>query len=203
VFDGRNGSDAMQYGVCMKRAVDIQVLWSLTKIPNRSHASNHFVKGLLGCVEDAGLLSNSDRRDLENVQSRGEKLFLPESGGRYDVWKQRLLNIELVEYCASDVTLLFKLKQKWTTDKLNGLVFERTEKRIRDAIHGVQVAQGRERARVDFSLEVPRAASVSTGVPSNRRSARCNPPRMHIVHEDSSESSQCPNDYQEYYSPID
>merc|ERR1711920_1211564 len=101
VFDGRNDNDALyhQYNVCMERAYDIQVLWALKKIPNRSPACNQFVKGFLGCLEDSAQLSTTEYRCIKKVQELGKQLFLPERGGSYDVWKQRPLNIELAEYC--------------------------------------------------------------------------------------------------------
>lgn len=82
-----------------------------------------YVSGLKKVIEKYVEMSAEDETRMREVKSRGKAMFLEETGGSYDVWVQRPLDEELVEYAACDVRYMidaydvFKatLSQQWQT----------------------------------------------------------------------------------------
>ena len=62
---------------------------------------------------DAYLVRDRTRgRELARIKEEGLKLFAPEKGGSYAVWKERPLPEALIKYATSDVSLLLEMVLK-------------------------------------------------------------------------------------------
>merc|ERR1719424_1687922 len=59
------------------------------------------------------VLPDEEFKGAEQIKTRGHAMYEPEVGGRYDVWRQRPLNIILKLYCALDVGHLFTMLDSW------------------------------------------------------------------------------------------
>lgn len=105
-FDPRNDTDAMyhQFGVFPRNVFCLQ----LAEVAHRRSLgmSVKFVKGLDKMIRSAVKMSEEQLSYLAGIKNEGKKLFAPEVGGTYDVWVNRPLGAELVEYAACDVEYL-------------------------------------------------------------------------------------------------
>lgn len=88
-----------------------------------------------------------------DTKSSGVYLFAPEKGGRYEVWEERPLVPELIEYAASDIRYMFEMKDRWSgglsVEALKHVV-QRTSLRIRKYVEMVIPKKGRDMAIMDF-----------------------------------------------------
>lgn len=103
IWDVRSDSDALfsHYGINLGGVVDIQVLEYASRF-----VRNGYISGLAMCirVESNSLPKfGSQQHDVKEI---GKKLFAPECGGRYEVFLERPLSHEIVQYCANDVLML-------------------------------------------------------------------------------------------------
>jgi exonuclease 3'-5' domain-containing protein 1 len=65
---------------------------------------------------DKGLsLSDAMKAEWKRTKERGAKLYDPKKGGSYEIFNERPLKPEIVEYCAQDVTLLPELWDAYNT----------------------------------------------------------------------------------------
>ncbi|KIW21779.1 uncharacterized protein PV07_12794 [Cladophialophora immunda] len=101
-FDIRNDSGALHahFGVNVAGIIDLQVVEYATRNPR-----GRFVNGLAKCIEKD--LPHNPAWSL--VKDKGRRLFAPEVGGRYEVFLERPLRDEILEYCEQDVTLMPRL----------------------------------------------------------------------------------------------
>ena len=85
VYDARADSDALfaQFDVQLRGLIDVQVAYMKTKKPNDS-----FLTGMKKALVAVGTSAA--------FKDDGQKLFLPEYGGSFQVWKQRPLIPQLV-----------------------------------------------------------------------------------------------------------
>ena len=98
-FDCRTDvAELHKYHVFPKRVLDLQVSAVYAFCP-----SGTLLIGLAKTLEKLRL--SSPRDDI--AKKAGQKLFIPELGGSYDVWFQRPLMPEMVEYASVDVKHLF------------------------------------------------------------------------------------------------
>eukprot|EP01023_Acetabularia_acetabulum_P042669 TRINITY_DN4245_c0_g1_i2.p3 TRINITY_DN4245_c0_g1~~TRINITY_DN4245_c0_g1_i2.p3 ORF type:complete len:250 (-),score=26.94 TRINITY_DN4245_c0_g1_i2:111-860(-) len=151
VFDGRGDNDALyhQFNVNMNGVYDVQVLY--TEVFNNS--TDPFLKGLSRCLSSFGEyhLSESERIRLNCIKDRGVQLFAPEQGGSYEVWKQRPLNPDLVEYAACDVRYLLQIKQQWGGSCQSHLIERASSERVTNAISANIPCKGRYKSRIDWA----------------------------------------------------
>lgn len=105
-FDVRNDSDALfsLYEIDLSGIQDLQLMELATR-----RGSRKFINGLSRCIDRDAPLSNEERLRLVRVKSAGTKLFAPEKGGRYEVFNERPLAKDIVDYCANDVQILPRL----------------------------------------------------------------------------------------------
>jgi exonuclease 3'-5' domain-containing protein 1 len=111
-FDVRRDADALYnlFGVSMAGIWDLQLMELATR-PGRKQCVN----GLARCIRtDAGLRWNQVR-EFEARKQMGLKLFAPEKGGSYEVFNERPVRPEIVEYCVQDVEFLPVLWGKYKT----------------------------------------------------------------------------------------
>ena len=64
------------------------------------------VCGLARCIKTDAILSLEEKKVWEAVKDKGARLFAPEKGGKYEVFDQRPLSKEMIDYCVQDVRFL-------------------------------------------------------------------------------------------------
>ncbi|KAJ6551233.1 ribonuclease H-like domain-containing protein [Mycena capillaripes] len=113
-FDVRNDSDALfnLFGVTLFNVYDLQLLEVAVRRSSKPGSNPQFVVGLVSSLETyvAPGKSVAVMRNWVRVKEAGLRLFAPERGGRYEVFKARPLAPALVKYCAQDVALLHELE---------------------------------------------------------------------------------------------
>jgi exonuclease 3'-5' domain-containing protein 1 len=150
IYDGRADADALfhQFDVQLANVYDVQIA-SVERQCKLDGRRDRFVHGLGKAIgrfeEEQGIVSTNGA-----IKQAGKKLFAPEHGGSYDVWKDRPLNPVLIEYAAIDVVVLHSMKDAWvkySTLVLNKLVAER---RLAKAVGGMMPAKGKQMALRDW-----------------------------------------------------
>jgi exonuclease 3'-5' domain-containing protein 1 len=134
-FDIRNDSDALysHYHVCVNGIVDLQLL----ELATRSDSLD-FVAGLAKCIQKDSTASSEAIQIWKRTKESVSQLYDPSKGGRYEVFNERPLRPEILQYCRQDVELLPMLWEVYSS-KLrvpeNGfwrsMVREATRERIR------------------------------------------------------------------------
>mmetsp|Transcript_10558 Transcript_10558/g.30070 ORF Transcript_10558/g.30070 Transcript_10558/m.30070 type:complete len:249 (+) Transcript_10558:65-811(+) len=148
MYDVRGDADALyhQFKVRIANVVDVQVLYCRTF----DSPSDPYVKGLGKALSRCPGLTDDQRAELDAVKAAGVRLFAPEKGGSYEVWRQRPLSPALVDYASADVAHLHAMYSAW-----RGAVGEEdtkaiTESRMAKAINNPQPCKGRHMAKKDF-----------------------------------------------------
>jgi exonuclease 3'-5' domain-containing protein 1 len=129
--------------------VDIQVLQSF----ENDSPDDRFVKGLEKALQRYPGLSDNERSEADRVKKNGIGLFAPERGGSYEVWVQRPLCQELLEYASLDVRHLHGMAKVWGAEigsERRQRVIEAANIRMENARNAKTVIKGRERAIKDF-----------------------------------------------------
>jgi exonuclease 3'-5' domain-containing protein 1 len=105
-FDVRNDSDALfhHFQISLSGVHDIQLMEVATRKFNR-----RCVNGLQRCIEHDAVMTAAERRAWNAAKEEGKKLFAPERGGRYEVFNDRPLAKEIIQYCVQDVQFLPQL----------------------------------------------------------------------------------------------
>lgn len=164
IFDGRADNDALfhLHRVVIRPAYDLQILHALCN----STSEDRFVKGLQRCLDDSGVVRDSERLRLHQLKEDGKRLFAPDCGGSCAVWAQRPLQTLLINYAAADVRFLMPMKRAWGSASLDNRVLSLTSARIDKAIHAARPAKGKHMAERDFTLgSVPTVLSRSAVAP--------------------------------------
>jgi len=68
--------------------------------------SKEFLAGLPKCIQNNKKLSDSAKKTWQRAKDTGKRLYDPQKGGRYEVFNERPLKLELLTYCRQDVELL-------------------------------------------------------------------------------------------------
>ncbi|KAJ2977928.1 hypothetical protein NQ176_g4095 [Zarea fungicola] len=115
-FDVRNDSDALysHFGIHLQGIEDLQLMELATR-PGR----RRFVSGLAKCIEYDAPLTVQEKAAWLVSKRAGQQLFAPEKGGSYEVFNERPLAKEIVQYCANDVHILARL-WKYYDGKMTG-----------------------------------------------------------------------------------
>ena len=131
IYDGRADADALyhRHGVNLQHAFDLQVQHAL----RYSRDNDRYVKGLQRCLDDSGVVPSADKLRVARIKDAGKRLFVPEMGGRADAWLVRPLSQALLDYAASDVQYLLRMKSMWSGPTSNA-VFRVTKERLRGAM---------------------------------------------------------------------
>jgi exonuclease 3'-5' domain-containing protein 1 len=145
-FDVRNDSDALfhHFQISLSGVHDIQLMEVAARKFNR-----RCVNGLQRCIEKDAVMTASERYAWNVAKEKGKKLFAPERGGRYEIFNDRPLAKEIIQYCVQDVQFL---PQLWSHYK-NGLsagwerkVREETGKRVSSSQSKHYNGHGRHKA---------------------------------------------------------
>ncbi|RMZ75733.1 hypothetical protein DV737_g5136, partial [Chaetothyriales sp. CBS 132003] len=101
-FDIRNDSDALfsHFGVNVAGVIDLQVIEYATRQPR-----GKFVNGLAKCIEKD--LPYTPGWSL--IKANGRRLFVPEWGGKYEVFLERPLAADIAKYCEQDLVVMPRL----------------------------------------------------------------------------------------------
>jgi exonuclease 3'-5' domain-containing protein 1 len=105
-FDVRNDSDALfhHFQISLSGVHDVQLMEVATRRGNR-----RCVNGLQRCIDNNAVMTAAKRRAWNAAKDEGRKLFAPEKGGRYEVFNDRPLAKEIIQYCVQDVQFLPQL----------------------------------------------------------------------------------------------
>lgn len=106
IFDVRNDSDALfaHFQVSLSGVEDLQLMELSCRRGSRA-----FISGLARCVESDSGLGSAEVALWKQNKDRGTQLFAPEQGGRYEVFNERPLRSEMVDYCVQDVVIMKRL----------------------------------------------------------------------------------------------
>lgn len=102
-FDIRNDSDALfsHYQISVDGIKDLQLMELATR-----KGSKDYVAGLAKCIENDSPVSIVTKAEWQRRKEGASRLYAPEKGGRYEIFNERPMRSEIVQYCASDVALL-------------------------------------------------------------------------------------------------
>ena len=111
-FDIRNDSDALfsNFQISVKGIQDLQLMELATR-----KGSKDIVAGLAKCIENESPISGAAKDEWQRTKEDARQLFDPKKGGRYEVFNDRPIKQEIMEYCARDVALLPGLYNVYNT----------------------------------------------------------------------------------------
>lgn len=139
VFDIRNDSDALfsLFQISVAGIKDVQLMELATR-----NGSRRLLSSLTTCIEDESPISALERITWRVAKDRGHLLFDPEMGGRFEVFNERPLKPDIIQYCQQDVALLAALYGVYN-DKLRqvGQAFWRVQVRG-DTEDRIKLSQG-------------------------------------------------------------
>lgn len=110
IFDVRNDSAALwaQFGIRLACVQDLQLM----ELAARS-GPRRYVCSLSNCIELDTPFSYAEKAAWKAAKQAGRRLFDPTVGGSYDVFNQRPLRSEVLQYCVRDVEYLPYLWDKY------------------------------------------------------------------------------------------
>jgi len=148
IYDGRADADALYHGfgvdLSKGKYCDVQYLYC----KKFNSATDPYLKGLGKAMEKAQWLSRDERSRLNDVKSIGTRLFAPEKGGTYEVWRRRPLGPDLLAYAVADVVHLHEMAARWRPHRSD--VNAVASMRMRRACAAAQAAKGKHMACKDF-----------------------------------------------------
>lgn len=148
IFDGRADADALyhQFNVDLSkgRFCDVQYLYCMAC----GDVGDRFLKGLGKALGSAYWLSGTEKMEMERVKSAGKRLFAPEVGGTYEVWRRRPISQELLVYAAVDVVHLHEMALRWRHAASDVNIV--ASRRMKRACTSHRAAKGKHQAFRDF-----------------------------------------------------
>ena len=119
IFDIRNDSDALfsLFQISVNGIQDLQLMELATR-----KGSKDFVAGLAKCIENESPISAAAKEEWQRTKEGTNRLFNPKKGGRYEIFNDRPMKPEIIQYCARDVALLPGLYNVYNA-KLSGEAF--------------------------------------------------------------------------------
>jgi exonuclease 3'-5' domain-containing protein 1 len=144
IFDPRNDSDAIfhQFGVTIQNLICLQLCE--VALRRQSGIGVNFLLGLGKVMEN-----HLSLEVVNSIKQAGKQLFAPELGGRYDVFRERPLQKEIIEYCAIDVFYFDELFDKLFVPLSlvqKQWVLQNSDSRALECKMPGYVAKGRDRA---------------------------------------------------------
>ncbi|PYH92639.1 hypothetical protein BO71DRAFT_451250 [Aspergillus ellipticus CBS 707.79] len=83
-----------------------KVLFDVRNDSDALTGSRRLVSGLAKCIDFNSPISPTRKREWKLQKERTNTLFIPDKGGRYEVFNERPFKEEIIPYCAEDVILL-------------------------------------------------------------------------------------------------
>ena len=155
-FDVRNDSHEMKrlYGVRMDGIRDLQLMELGSRKGNK-----RCIKGLAACIKsDIGLTEKQEKEWLA-CKDAGQRLYVPNLGGAYEVWDERPLNELLLEYCSQDTWCLPELYKQYY-ERLSDDWLERIDAesrtRVIDSLRDDYDRNGRNRTKGPSAWQKPK-----------------------------------------------
>jgi exonuclease 3'-5' domain-containing protein 1 len=150
-FDGRADSDALWHlhSTRLKNLWDVQVAFC-TKRDRDSGRRDRYLEGLGVAIQDCPDIPASERLRLDALKKAGTKLFAPERGGSYDVWRDRPMPPVLIEYCALDVRYLHTMRDAWASYVPHERMMSIVQERLDTATGGSAPSTGRHKGKKDW-----------------------------------------------------
>jgi len=149
MFDCRADADALfhQYRVRLDGVYDLQVAVVKTKM-NLCQK----LPGLAVCINKCCGDSSPEAESFKLGKDKGADQFAPERGGSYEVWRQRPLSTELLNYCAHDVSMLFACFEKLRrhSNGSEAAVVEIARRRIERTVTDDKPSRGGQKVERDF-----------------------------------------------------
>lgn len=181
-FDVRGDNDALHHlhGVQVCSAYDIQVLWHV-RFQNPGDIYLQGLKKVLTHFLVQSKVAPKDISAMDHVKERGQKLFSPDLGGSYAVWKERPLQPIMLEYAAVDVKFLLDMKSLWapndkdTSEALDDFVKQVSADRLKKfvALRRAEALDYSTKKVLDFKLlavfNETGDISEKVAVPSNKK----------------------------------
>jgi|AntAceMinimDraft_1070359.scaffolds.fasta_scaffold48328_1 hypothetical protein len=149
-----------------------------SKRDQQANNTDSYLKGLGMAIDDCPGLTQSTKSRLTALKDTGRKMFAPEHGGSYEVWRTRPMDATLLDYAAADVRYLHTMRDAWR-GFVCGDMYSITAGRVQKAIHGRTAARGPHMAMKDFDTGVV--------VASPAYSPRVNTPRDSLYDYDSND----------------
>jgi exonuclease 3'-5' domain-containing protein 1 len=102
-FDIRNDSDALfsHFQISVDGIKDLQLM----ELASRKGSQN-LVARLAKCIEKESPVSTAAKAEWQRTKEGASRLYDPKKGGQYEIFNERPIRPEIVQYCAQDVALL-------------------------------------------------------------------------------------------------
>ncbi|OOF94073.1 hypothetical protein ASPCADRAFT_406936 [Aspergillus carbonarius ITEM 5010] len=115
IFDVSNPSDALfaLFGITLSGISDLQLMENASRDDTK-----RILFRLSKCIEHDSPLNHAEKLEWKIQKARAALLFDPSQGGRHQVFNERPLKQEMINYCAGNVELLPGLYAVYN-DKLN------------------------------------------------------------------------------------
>ena len=103
IFDIRSDSDALfsHFQISVNGIQDLQLMELATR-----KGSKDIVVGLAKCIENDSLISAVEKEEWQRTKEGTRHLFDPKKGGRFEIFNDRPIKPEIIQYCARDISLL-------------------------------------------------------------------------------------------------
>lgn len=112
-FDPRNDVDALyhQFRIMPRNVFDLQ----LAEVADRRKRGLNvsYVQGLYKCLTMCSSLRPEQKVFAERINSLGKRLFEPQNGGDYEIFRRRPLNPVILVYAAHDTRYMLVLYQQY------------------------------------------------------------------------------------------
>ncbi|KAF3170945.1 hypothetical protein TWF225_010684 [Orbilia oligospora] len=153
-YDIRSDSDALYhlYSVYISNVVDLQLYEVATRTGPRT-----LLNSLSQTIKTHSNFSLLEARKWEQTKQRGAQLFTPEKGGSFEIFNDRPLPKEILDYCVQNVQQLpwlwqyFRRKLEKMDERWKALIETETQARIA-LCREDYVAEGRQRALAPLSF---------------------------------------------------
>lgn len=156
-FDIRNDSDAMYslFQISVNGIIDLQLLELATRLGSRK-----WVAGLARCIEQGIHVPTATKQSWRSTKDAVGRLCYPEKGGRYEVFNERPIRKDILQYCTRDVELLPMLWKEYSVKlrKPNqgcwrSMIRKETRERIRQSQSPGYDGHSREKAFGPFDTD--------------------------------------------------
>lgn len=146
-FDVRNDSDALfhHYQISLRGVQDLQLMELATRL-----YAKEYVSGLQKCIEKDAGMTYLEKMIWNTCKEKGLQLFSPEKGGRYEIFNERPLSEDIINYCVQDVQFLPRLWSHYHARIRGGWVDKvrlATEERVRYSQSATYDPHSREKAK--------------------------------------------------------
>eukprot|EP00929_Paragymnodinium_shiwhaense_P123798 TRINITY_DN9807_c0_g1_i1.p1 TRINITY_DN9807_c0_g1~~TRINITY_DN9807_c0_g1_i1.p1 ORF type:complete len:510 (+),score=86.28 TRINITY_DN9807_c0_g1_i1:190-1719(+) len=115
-FDPRNDVDALyhQFRIMPTGIFDLQLAEVATR--RMRNYSVQYVSGLNRCIAQCTAVESDQKAFANRINDLGKRMFEPQNGGTYEVFRKRPLNPVILVYAAHDSRYMFALYEQYTSN---------------------------------------------------------------------------------------